>query len=114
MKLPTNVWVTALVAGAWANVAASVGTAPSVAQPLVANGSMSVARAGHEATVLTTGEVLITGGCAGSGCEDFQSSCELYMPGTGSFQAAGPMATPRVNHVAVLLRDGRVLSLIHI
>jgi hypothetical protein len=40
-----------------------------------ARGDMSVARAGHQATVLKTGEVPISGD-AGKG-ENFQSSCEL-------------------------------------
>lgn len=72
-------------------------------------GAMSVERAAHQATLLKTGEVLVTGGCAGRGCNPIVSSAELYDPGTRSFRAVAPMATPRASHAAVVLPDGRVL-----
>jgi hypothetical protein len=74
-----------------------------------ATGSLSVARAGHTATVLQSGKVLITGGdpYGGSGA---QNTAEVYDPTTGTFAAtAGTMTAPRQGHTATLLADGRVL-----
>jgi hypothetical protein len=76
------------------------------------NQSMSVARAGHTATLLATGahphRVLIAGGIgapdpAAHGIE--LSSAELFNPAAGgSFSATGPMFTARALHTATLLR----------
>lgn len=72
-------------------------------------GEMSVQRAAHQATLLATGEVLITGGCAGRGCDQILASVEVYDPAARSFRFVAPMSTPRASHAAILLDDGRVL-----
>lgn len=72
-------------------------------------GTMSVERATHQATLLVTGEVLISGGCAGTGCDSVHASAEIYDPGTRTFRPATSMATARAGHSAVVLPDGRVL-----
>lgn len=72
-------------------------------------GGMSNERAAHQATLLASGEVLITGGCAGRGCDRILASAELYDPAEGVFRDAAPMSVPRVSHSATLLADGRVL-----
>ena len=69
---------------------------------------MSTARATHQATLLGSGEVLITGGCSG-GCDTTLRSTELYKPGTRVFRPAAAMATARGSHVAIPITDGRVL-----
>ena len=69
---------------------------------------MSSARATHQATLLGSGEVLVTGGCSG-GCDTNLRSTELYKPGTRVFRPAAAMATARGSHVAIPLTDGRVL-----
>jgi hypothetical protein len=76
------------------------------------NQSMSVARAGHSATLLATGpkphRVLVAGGIgavdpAAHGVE--LSSAELFNPAAGgSFVATGAMSTARALHTATLLR----------
>lgn len=76
------------------------------------NQSMSVARAGHSATLLATGprphRVLIAGGIgavdpAAHGAA--LSSAELFNPAAGgSFSATGAMSTARALHTATLLR----------
>ena len=55
--------------------------------------------AGTTATLLANGKVLVTG---------FHGS-ELYDPASDTWTAAGKMITPRYNHTATLLPDGRVL-----
>jgi Kelch motif len=74
-------------------------------------GSMATPRAAHVAAALPTGDVLVAGGCTTSGCEGETASAEIYRAGPRRFVAAAPMTRPRSGHVAVALRDGRVLVL---
>jgi WD40 repeat protein len=64
--------------------------------------NMTAARAGHTATLLATGRVLIAGG------SDL-STAEVYDPATGSFSPTGNMGQARASHTATLLHDGNVL-----
>src|SRR5262249_53880400 len=70
-------------------------------------GSMAVARALHQATLLPDGRVLVSGGVgdAPSGLEH----AEVYDPATGTFTAAGELNLGRSLHSAIPLTDGRVL-----
>jgi Galactose oxidase, central domain len=67
-----------------------------------ATGSMTSARAGHTATLLRNGKVLIAGGYG-------NASAELYDPSAGTFAPTGHMTGARAGHAATLLPDGRVL-----
>jgi Putative Ig domain len=65
-------------------------------------GSMSIARTGHNATLLADGKVLITGGNT--------LVAELFDPGTGMFTpTTGKMSTARTEDTATLLPSGKVL-----
>jgi hypothetical protein len=63
---------------------------------------MTAIRAGHSATVLTDGRVLVAGGSA-------TPSAEIFDPATGAWRATPLMQDVRGGHTATLLADGRVL-----
>jgi hypothetical protein len=65
-------------------------------------GSMTVARVGCTATLLTNGKVLVAGG-------SFLASAELYDPNLGLFTPTGSMGNARSSHTATLLGNGKVL-----
>ena len=89
-------------------VAIAVAATPADAQfTFTPVSSMTTARADHTATLLRTGQVLITGG-VGKGFQPL-ASAELYDPATAEFTSAGNMTTFRSGHTATLLDDGKVL-----
>jgi hypothetical protein len=65
-------------------------------------GSMESARAGHTATLLNTGKVIVTGGTD-------STTTELFDPTAGTFSPSGAMEIARGGHTATLLPDGTVL-----
>ena len=73
-----------------------------------ATGSMLHPRAGHTATLLANGKVLITGGASAYTPAD-RASAELYDPDTGTFKPTGSMTGPRDGQTATLLSSGKVL-----
>lgn len=75
----------------------------SATQPLAA------ARYGHAATLLSDGQVLVTGGTDRD--QNLVLDAELYDHGTGAFRPAGRMLEGRSHHAAVALPDGAVLVL---
>jgi N-acetylneuraminic acid mutarotase len=94
-------------ARAWVVVVAAV--VVGAAADWTATGSLRSARAGHTATALLNGRVLVAGGVgAGRGCLD---SAETYDPVSGQWNATGAMNSPRCYHAATLLDDnsGRVM-----
>jgi hypothetical protein len=75
---------------------------PSTGMFTLTTGSMTVARTGHNATLLADGKVLITGGNT--------LTAELFDPGTGMFTpTTGTMVTARSEDTAILLTNGKVL-----
>jgi len=70
---------------------------------------MATPRAGHAATLLADGRVLVTGGVNSFGLPEALPTAEVYEPKTGTWSSASPMHTGRHGHVAVRLVDGRVL-----
>src|SRR6266850_1840758 len=77
------------------------------AQTFTPTGSLNVARAGHQATLLADGHVLVTGGYDASGNAIAQA--ELFDPGSGTWTVTGRNVFARLEHTATLLQDGRVL-----
>jgi Galactose oxidase, central domain/Kelch motif len=77
-----------------------------------ATGSMSTARYGHTATLLTDGTVLIAGGVRSSDGFDggvSTATVEIYDPSTNTFAPTGTMHAYRDLHAATLLGNGKVL-----
>lgn len=68
-------------------------------------------RSRHTATLLlSSGKVLVVGGVEGIlGAGQPLASAEIYDPATNTWSLAGRMATPRADHIAVLMLDGKVL-----
>lgn len=73
----------------------------------VVSSEMKQPHAGHTATLLQNGKVLIVGG-TGNECT-YTSEMELFDPTTETFEYLGANLTDRDNHTATLLPDGRVL-----
>jgi hypothetical protein len=74
-------------------------------------GAMNVARVGQTATLLTNGQVVLTGGnssCQTNPCTT-ESSTEIYDPTASTFSVSRSMTTARTGHTATLLSDGSVL-----
>jgi len=79
-----------------------------VTQRFVDGPDMSVPRAGHTATPLPGGDVLLVGGYRGEG-EPPLAAAELYDAATGTFVPGGELAIGRGGHMAVALLEGGVL-----
>ncbi len=72
--------------------------------------SISGGRAATTATLLPDGRVLLAGGYAISGSTCLmESRIEILDPASGTSAVAGQLVTPRAQHTATLLPDGRVL-----
>ena len=70
-------------------------------------GRMLTPRAGHTATRLSDGQVLIAGGTSEG--RRALASAELYNPDRGVFTSTADMTTHRIGQTATLLRTGQVL-----
>lgn len=102
-----------VAAGILAALLVGCGGASEPAGTFTSTGSMTIGRAGHTATLLLDGTVLVAGGV---GPQPFSNvprevlaSAEIFDPATGTFSLTGSMANRRVGHTTTLLPNGRVL-----
>ena len=70
-------------------------------------GAMNFPRRGHQATLLLSGDVLVSGGVDSNG--NLVGPAEIYHPGSGTWTITGTMNNPRTEHTAILLPSGNVL-----
>lgn len=82
---------------------------PLLIDPTISTTGSMNARAGHTATVLPSGKVLVAGGTGTGAVSGAVASAELYDPATGTFAATGSMSGARVFFTATLLPNGKVL-----
>lgn len=75
-------------------------------------GSMTTLRSNHTATLLSSGKILVAGGCI-TPTDAFTctatASAEIFDPATRTWAPAGVMKTARRLHSATLLENGKVL-----
>jgi hypothetical protein len=91
----------------WVSALASAEVYDAASGTFTLQGSMSVVRQDHTATLLRDGRVLIAGGLDNFSAA--KAGAELYDPATGGFTATGSMAAGRGNHTATRLANGTVL-----
>lgn len=72
-------------------------------------GNMSTNRLYHTATLLATGQVLITGGYDGYVSDTDQNSADRYDPNSGAWVVTGSLLNARLDQTATLLTNGQVL-----
>ncbi len=72
-------------------------------------GSLAGPRAGHTATLVADGRVLVVGGGRGFDADTEVAEAELWDPQTGTWTTLPGPHAPRIGHTATLLQDGRVL-----
>ncbi|MDO8432700.1 MAG: kelch repeat-containing protein [Candidatus Binatus sp.] len=76
-----------------------------ISQGFLPVGNLVTARAGHTATLLGDGTVLIAGGVD----DEVIPSAEIFDPATARFTETATLISPRFMHSATLLLDGQVL-----
>jgi hypothetical protein len=97
----TGVLISGLL-GHGAEVFAAAGT-------FALTGSLNTARYDHTATLLSNGEVLVTGGLGVNGIYAPLASAEIYNPSNGKWTVTGSMSVGRFAFTATLLPNGEVL-----
>ncbi len=107
---------TALMAGGIDNFSGTITNSAEIFNPpneffIMLAAPMMEARAGHTATLLNDGTVLLAGGIVNmNGVMTAVDSAEIYNPVTQTFSPVlAPMMWARTGHTATLLKDGRVL-----
>ena len=100
-----------LVAGGWVGHGCTNSAElydPATGKFSVLAARMNVARGNPRATLLPSGDVLVTGG-ADHDSPGGVASAEIFDASKLTFHAISPMHFARISHTATLLKDGRVL-----
>jgi hypothetical protein len=75
----------------------------------IPTGSLHMSRAGHTATLLPNGKVLVVGGDFSPWDYGSDGSAELYDAATGVWSVTGGLMAARYGQTATLLQNGKVL-----
>ena len=105
--IPNTISRLALVLAAFAALATTAIRTHAQTASWTSAGNMATARAGHTATLLQDGTVLVAGGNSVS--YTITDTAEIYDPNSNTWTATGSMSTPRWGHSATLLPNGKVL-----
>jgi hypothetical protein len=92
-----------------AAIDAALDASDSATDICVPTGSLTTPRAAPEATLLSSGKVLVVGGLDTS-TGHILASAELYDPATGTFTSAGSMSTSRAGFALVTVANGKILA----
>jgi hypothetical protein len=93
-----------------ANVYASAEIYDPATNQFTLTGQMSAPREYHSATLLpSSGKVLVVGGFNTQTGNTIAATAELFDPASGTFSLTGSPSTPRAQHTATLLQNGKVL-----
>jgi hypothetical protein len=86
---------------------------PTTGMFTLTTGNMETKRSNHTATLLSNGNVLVTGGDVPAVNPNSRVSptAELFDPTAGTFTPTGSMTSPRAYQAATLLNDGTVFVL---
>ena len=91
-------------------VSGAAAMAPTTNSGWVPTGNLNTARAGHTATLLPDGKVLVAGGIANNSDPlNFLDSAELYDPALNTWSSAGGLNSGHYSQTATLLPNGKVL-----
>jgi N-acetylneuraminic acid mutarotase len=104
--MKTHPKIVAPLALALAVLALHLSVTPLKATSFTTTGALSGNRAGHTATLLPNGKLLVVGGFNGT---VRLTTAELYNPATGLWTATGAMTTGRTTQTVTLLSNGKVL-----
>ena len=80
----------------------------AAAQVSTLTGAMNFPRRGHQATLLQSGDVLVSGGVDVNG--QLVGQAEIYHTAQGNWTLTGTMNNPRTGHTAIRLPSGSVLA----
>jgi hypothetical protein len=80
-----------------------------VAATFTATGTLTITRQNHTATLLKSGDVLVSGGESANDPNTVLRSAELYDPTAGTFTVTGNMTIAHSESTATLLNNGTVL-----
>src|ERR1035437_9135447 len=78
--------------GAWRTDTRSAHLRSATSLQVQRVGAMTTERAAQQATLLTNGQVLITGGCGQTGCSPFLASVEIFDPAKRTFRTVAAMS----------------------
>jgi WD40 repeat protein len=109
LKATRSVLTSAFLAGTLLSLVTEASGASGGNGTFAYTGSLNVARYNHTATLLPSGEVLVTGGIGVNGNYTSLASAELYNPKTGKWTLTGSMTAGRTSLTATLLQNGQVL-----
>ena len=108
-KIARSVWLATLLIEMLLSLVVGAFGGSGGSGTFAVTGSLNTARYNHTATLLPSGEVLVTGGLGVNGNYTSLASAELYDPHHGRWTVTGSMSVGRTGFTATPLANGQVL-----